>query len=117
LKEKGIKKTDIAYSFQETVLSMLTEVTERALAHTNKDEILLVGGVAASHRLQDMMKTMCKGREAKSYSVPDKFCGDNGTMIAWNGILAYKSGQKLKIKDTNFIKNWRTDEVNITWLE
>jgi len=117
LHNQNVKKDDIAYSFQETVFSMLTEVTERAMAHTNKEEILLVGGVAASHRLQEMMKVMCSGREAKSYSVPDKYAGDNGTMIAWNGILAFKSGQKMRIEDTSFIKDWRTDEVDITWLK
>ncbi len=113
----GVKKEDVAYSFQETVFSMLTEVTERALAHTNKQEVLLVGGVAASQRLQDMMKVMCRGREAKSYSVPMKYAGDNGVMIAWNGILAFKSRQKMKIGDTDFIKSWRTDDVDITWLK
>ncbi|MCX6821482.1 MAG: bifunctional N(6)-L-threonylcarbamoyladenine synthase/serine/threonine protein kinase [Candidatus Aenigmarchaeota archaeon] len=117
LHDQKVKKDDIAYSFQETVFSMLTEVTERALAHTNKEEVLLVGGVAASHRLQEMMKVMCSGREAKSYSVPDKYAGDNGTMIAWNGILAFKAGQKMKVEDTTFIKDWRTDEVDITWLK
>ena len=34
---------------------MLTEVTERALAHTGKDEVLLTGGVAANSRLQEML--------------------------------------------------------------
>jgi len=117
LYKEGVKKDNIAYSFQETVFSMLTEVTERALAHTNKKEVLLVGGVAASHRLQEMMKVMCSGREAKLYSVPDKYASDNGIMIAWNGILAFKSGQKMKLEDTTFIKDWRTDEVDITWLK
>jgi len=38
-------------------------------------------------------------------------------MIAWNGILAFKSRQKMKIEDTGFIKAWRTDDVDITWLK
>ena len=116
LLSEGVKKEDICYSFQESVFSMLTEVTERALAHTNKDEVLLTGGVAASQRLQEMMKVMCREREAKSYTVPTKYAGDNGIMIAWNGILAFKSDQKMKLDDTATIKNWRTDEVKVTWL-
>ena len=116
LHNENVKKEDICYSFQETVFSMLTEVTERAMAHTNKNEVLLVGGVAASHRLQGMMKVMCSGREAKSYSVPDKYAGDNGLMIAWNGILVFSAGQKMKVEDTGYIKNWRTDEVDVVWL-
>jgi tRNA A37 threonylcarbamoyltransferase TsaD len=37
-------------------------------------------------------------------------------MIAWNGILVFNSGNKTKIEDTTCMKNWRTDEVKITWL-
>jgi N6-L-threonylcarbamoyladenine synthase/protein kinase Bud32 len=41
---------------------MLTEITERALAHTNKGEVMLVGGVAANNRLRDMLKQCVRGR-------------------------------------------------------
>jgi len=114
--KEGENIEDICYSFVETVFSMLTEVTERALAHTDKSEVLLTGGVAAAPRLVEMMKIMCKEREAKCYVVPKKYSGDNSIMIAWTGILAYKSDQKTDIKNSGIIKNWRTDEVEITWL-
>jgi len=68
-KFKGASKADICYSFQETCFAMLTEVTERALAHTGKEEVLLVGGVAASKRLQTMLNTMCKEILCSSTSV------------------------------------------------
>src|SRR4030066_1297354 len=45
---------DLCYSLQEHAFSMVTEVTERALAHTEKNEVLLTGGVAANRRLQYM---------------------------------------------------------------
>jgi len=124
--KQGVKKEDICYSFVETVFSMLTEVTERALAHTDKSEVLLTGGVAAAPRLIEMMKIMCKEREGKCYVVPKNYSGDNGTMIAWTGILVFNSYQKTAIQKTaiqktaiqnsGIIKNWRTDEVDITWL-
>lgn len=114
--KEGEKKGDICYSFVETVFSMLTEVTERALAHTDKSEVLLTGGVAASPRLIEMMKIMCKEREAKCHVVPKEYSGDNSIMIAWTGILAYNSGHKTSIQNSGIIKNWRTDEVEITWL-
>ena len=94
LLKKGIPKEDVAYSLQETCFAMLTEVTERALAHTGKDEVLLVGGVAANKRLQAMIKRMCEERGAKFYVVPKKYAQDNGVQIAWVGVLAYKSGWK-----------------------
>ncbi len=114
LLKKGIPKEDIAYSLQETCFAMLTEVTERALAHTGKEEVLLVGGVAANKRLQEMMKIMCEERGAKLYVVPEKYSGDNGVMIAWAGLLAYKSGWKPTFKD-RIKPKWRIDEVEITW--
>ena len=45
-KEKGCRLEDICFSVQETAFSMLTEVTERAMAHVGKSEVLLGGGVA-----------------------------------------------------------------------
>lgn len=62
--KKGASAKDVAYSFQETCFAMLAEVTERAVAHTDKEEVLLVGGVAANKRLQEMLSIMAKeGRE------------------------------------------------------
>jgi N6-L-threonylcarbamoyladenine synthase/protein kinase Bud32 len=115
LLKKGAKKEDIAYSLQETCFSMLTEVTERALAHTEKNEVLLVGGVASNKRLQKMMKKMCKEREAKFQVVQPKFAVDNPIMIAWTGILAYKSKWKPDFKDKIKAK-WRIDKVEVTWI-
>lgn len=112
----GVKKEDVAYSLQETCFAMLTEVTERALAHTGKKEVLLVGGVAANKRLQEMMNKMCESRGAKFYVVSQKYSGDNGSMIAWVGILAAKNKQFLKINQSGIRQNWRTDQVEISWI-
>src|SRR3990167_4340360 len=94
LYKKGIKKEDLCYSLQETLFAMLTEVTERALAHTDKKEALLIGGVAANKRLIEMLDIMCKERKAKFYFVPLKYSGDQAAMIAYTGILQYKSNKK-----------------------
>ncbi|MCS7105846.1 MAG: KEOPS complex N(6)-L-threonylcarbamoyladenine synthase Kae1 [Candidatus Aenigmarchaeota archaeon] len=115
LLKKGVKKEDLAYSLQETCFAMLTEVTERALAHTEKEEVLLVGGVAANKRLQEMMQKMCEERSAKTYVVPEKYSGDNGVMIALVGLLAYKSGWKPSFRD-KIRPKWRIDEVEVTWV-
>ncbi|MBI2547492.1 MAG: N(6)-L-threonylcarbamoyladenine synthase Kae1 [Candidatus Aenigmarchaeota archaeon] len=112
----GVDKKTVSYSMQETCFSMLVEVTERALAHTNKKEVLLVGGVAANKRLQEMMSIMCRDRKAEFYVVPMEFSGDNPVMIAYTGFLAFTSGQKLKISDSSVRQNWRTDEVEISWI-
>ena len=106
---------DLCYSFQETTFAMLTEAVERAMAHAGKDEVLLTGGVAANQRLREMLNTMCEERNAKFYAVPPSLAGDNGTMIAWAGILKYNSSGEDILQKTGFIQNWRTDEVEIGW--
>jgi N6-L-threonylcarbamoyladenine synthase len=37
---------DLCFSLQETLFAMLVEITERAMAHVESKEVLLVGGVA-----------------------------------------------------------------------
>ncbi len=108
---------DICYSIQETTFAALTEVTERAMAHTEKDEVLLGGGVAANKKLRDMVQTMAKERGA-SFFVPTKdLCIDNGAMIAWLGVLMYNSGIRLKVEDSFIDQRFRTDMVDVTWRE
>ena len=96
---------------------MLTEVTERALAHTGKNEVLLTGGVAASKRLQEMLNIMCKERDALFFVCPREYAGDNGAMIAYNGLIDHKSRKKAeKQEKIDFIQRWRTDQVDVKWL-
>ncbi|MHA1897808.1 MAG: bifunctional N(6)-L-threonylcarbamoyladenine synthase/serine/threonine protein kinase [Promethearchaeota archaeon] len=106
---------DVAYSLQETAFAMLTEVTERALAHTEKSEVLLTGGVAANKRLQEMIKYISEEHGAKFHVVPLKLAGDNGAMIAWVGILYYLNNGGMEIKDTQVDPKWRMDEVFTPW--
>ncbi len=113
-KAKTNKLEDVCFSLQETCYSMLTEVVERAVAHTDKEEVLLTGGVAASERLREMLSIMCKERGAKLYSVPKEYSGDNGSMIAWAGILAHNSGSLEN--DTKIRQKWRTDDVVVGWI-
>ncbi|MBR9678917.1 MAG: bifunctional N(6)-L-threonylcarbamoyladenine synthase/serine/threonine protein kinase [Nanoarchaeota archaeon] len=107
------KMENVCHSLQETVFAMLIEVSERAMSHTQKKELILGGGVAANKRLNDMCKIMCEERGAKFYTVPKQYCVDNAAMIAWTGLKMHKSG--VKTPDTRIIRNYRTDMVKITW--
>ncbi len=114
--EAGAPLNDVCYSLQETAFSMLVEVTERALAHTKKDEVMLCGGVAANSRLREMISVMADEHFAEFYMPPIKYCGDNGAMIAWMGQLMYKYGLKQEIDETTVIQKYRTDQVNVPWM-
>jgi N6-L-threonylcarbamoyladenine synthase len=102
---------DLAYSAQETVFAMLVEVAERAMAHCEKEELLLGGGVACNTRLQEMCKKMCEERNAVCFIPPNAVMVDNGTQIAWQGILEHKTAKKV----ADIKPNWRTDQVDVKW--
>jgi N6-L-threonylcarbamoyladenine synthase len=115
IQEKKHKKEELCYSLQETVFSMLIEVSERAMAHCGKKELLLGGGVACNRRLQEMAQTMCKERGAKCYIPSNPFLVDNGAMIAWLGLLEYKAGVRTALKDSTIRPYERTDDVSVSW--
>ena len=105
---------NLSYSFQETIFAMLVEVSERAMAHTGKNELVIGGGVGCNKRLREMCKIMCDERDAKFFAPPNEVLVDNGLMIAWLGILQ-KNGAN-KNYDSFDIKPYeRTDDVVVTW--
>jgi N6-L-threonylcarbamoyladenine synthase/protein kinase Bud32 len=110
-KNKNISKEDLCFSMQETLFSMLTEVSERALAHTRKNELLLIGGVAANKRLVEMLSIMCKERDARFFSVPLEYSGDQAVMIAWQGLLEFN---KVK-KPLDIYPYERIDQIDVEW--
>jgi N6-L-threonylcarbamoyladenine synthase/N6-L-threonylcarbamoyladenine synthase/protein kinase Bud32 len=115
LKKKGHSLEDIAYSVQEICFAMLAEVSERAMAHVGKDEILMGGGVVQNSRLRKMISVMASERGAEMFVPPPKLCIDNGAMIAWLGHLMHNSGVRMATEDTKVEQRFRTDEVGVTW--
>lgn len=113
LKENKSKIEDLCFSLQETCFAMLAEISERALAHTEKNELVLVGGVAANKRFCEMLEIMCKERNAKFAAVPLEFSGDQGAMIAWQGILEQK--RTIPTEKADIYPYQRVDEVEIVW--
>ena len=80
---------DLAFSLQETAFAMLVETAERALAHTEKKELLLGGGVGCNSRLQEMCKIMCQERGAKFFCPDLNLLVDNAAMIAFLGEMMF----------------------------
>ncbi len=115
--EAGKPLEDVCYSLQETAFSMLVEVTERALAHAKKQEVLLCGGVAANSRLREMLSSMTSAHYADFYIPPIEYCGDNGAMIAWMGQLMYQQGMQDTVENSTVIQKYRTDQVDVPWMK
>ena len=106
---------DLCFSLQETAYAMLGEVTERALAHTGKPELLLTGGVAANKRLSGMVMEIAEEHGAHPHIVPIKLAADNGAMIAWTGLVAYEAGLRTPVEHSYVNPSWRMDQVEIPW--
>ena len=115
--QKGEHLEDVCYSIQETTFAALTEVTERAMAHTEKTEVLLGGGVASNNRLKEMVTIMAKERDASSFVPTQDLCIDNGAMIAWLGFLMYVSGIRMSVEESIINQRFRTDMVDVSWRE
>jgi N6-L-threonylcarbamoyladenine synthase len=111
--EKKYSHEQLCFSVQETVFAMLVEITERALAHCDKKEVVLGGGVACNMRLQEMCVLMAKERGAVSYAPQRQFLVDNAAMIAWTGLLLYGQGKTITIESADIDPYERTDEVDM----
>jgi len=108
-------KEDLCFSVQETTFAMLVEVAERAMAHTDKKELLLGGGVACNKRLQEMCRIMCEERGAKSFVLENQYFVDNAAMIAIAGLEMFKAGMETKVEEAAIRPYERTDDVSVRW--
>jgi N6-L-threonylcarbamoyladenine synthase len=109
---------DLCFSLQETIFAMLVEITERAMAHTRSQQVLIVGGVGCNERLQEMMGQMAEQRGGHVFATDDRFCIDNGLMIAQAGLLEFKAtGKGLRMEETFCTQRFRTDDVYVGWRD
>ncbi|OYT41822.1 UGMP family protein [Candidatus Pacearchaeota archaeon ex4484_26] len=113
---------DLAYSLQEHAFAMILEVSERAMAHLKKKELIAIGGVASNNRFRQMAEIMCKERNGKFFVPPKEYVKDNAGMIAYTGVLMYKADKRYaisprKAKKTDFIPYQRTDDVDVKWVK
>ena len=94
----------------------MAEATERAISFTNKEEVIVVGGVAANRRLADMLNYVCARHGIKLYICPIRYAGDNGVQIALTSLIDYVHSKICVTPENGFIdQTWRLDSVDITW--
>jgi N6-L-threonylcarbamoyladenine synthase len=114
---EAVTPEDLCFSLQETVFAMLVEITERAMAHVESNQVLIVGGVGCNERVQEMMGIMAKDRGGSVYATDERFCIDNGIMIAHAGLLAYRTGFETPLEDSTCTQRFRTDDVWVQWRD
>ncbi|MFB6071431.1 MAG: bifunctional N(6)-L-threonylcarbamoyladenine synthase/serine/threonine protein kinase, partial [Halobacterium sp.] len=113
--DDGEPVEDVCRGLEETVFAMLTEVAERALSLTGRDELVLGGGVGQNDRLRGMLAAMCEERGADFYAPEPRFLRDNAGMIAVLGAKMADAGDTLDVEASGIDSNFRPDEVDVTW--
>ena len=89
-----INKQDLACSFQNRVVGILTEKTMRALQEYNVKNLIVAGGVSANRGLREKLIELCKENNI-NLTIPEiKYCTDNAAMIGAAGYYAYKIGRR-----------------------
>ncbi|RJK93489.1 tRNA (adenosine(37)-N6)-threonylcarbamoyltransferase complex transferase subunit TsaD [Vallicoccus soli] len=73
---------DVAASFQEAVVDVLTRKALAACRDQGVDTLLLGGGVAANSRLRALAQERCDAAGVALRVPPPRLCTDNGAMVA-----------------------------------
>ena len=75
-------------------MSSLSEI-KRVISESNPGQSLVVaGGVAANVAIRAKLTSLCEDNNLRMVAPPLKLCTDNGAMIAWAGLEAFKAGQR-----------------------
>ena len=73
---------DIAASFQEAVVDVITKKATLACTEQGMDTLLLGGGVAANSRLRQLLAARCASAGVRLIIPKFTLCTDNGAMVA-----------------------------------
>jgi N6-L-threonylcarbamoyladenine synthase len=103
-------KADVAASFQQAVIDVLTKKIKKAIELTRRDEVIIAGGVAANKALRSAVKELENSMGIKVYYPDLKYCGDNAAMIAFVGSL--RSSDGVNNKASSVRARWPLNELS-----
>ncbi|MBQ7915994.1 MAG: tRNA (adenosine(37)-N6)-threonylcarbamoyltransferase complex transferase subunit TsaD [Firmicutes bacterium] len=92
MKGETISRGDVAASFQQAVVEVLTAKTMQAAKEFGFDKVAMAGGVSANQALRDAMIKACEKNQYE-FSVPELIlCTDNAAMIGSAAYYQYIKG-------------------------
>ena len=90
---REINRADVAASFQEAVMDVITEKAVDAVKASGMDKLAMAGGVAANSRLREKLGALCEKEGIQLYRPHPALCTDNGAMVACAAYYKYKNGE------------------------
>jgi len=90
---REINRADVAASFQEAVMDVITEKAVEAVKASGMKKLALAGGVAANSRLREKLADLCGKEGIQLYRPHPALCTDNGAMVACAAYYKYKNGE------------------------
>ncbi len=104
MKDIEVNNNDVAASFQQAVVDVLTGHTIECAKNLGEKRIALAGGVASNSSLRNQMQDKCD-KEGIELVIPSPvFCTDNAAMIASQGYYEYMAGRRSGL-DLNAVPN------------
>ncbi|NLU42017.1 MAG: tRNA (adenosine(37)-N6)-threonylcarbamoyltransferase complex transferase subunit TsaD [Firmicutes bacterium] len=96
LRQRGesVPVADVAASFQQALVDVLTAKTIRAAEQERVSTVMLSGGVAANTKLRQELQRECDSRGIRLFYPPPVLCTDNAAMIACAGYYLWRSGHR-----------------------
>ena len=109
MKHIEINKADVAASFQQAVIDVVTDNSVRAAKDYGCTKLALAGGVASNTALRENMKKACESNNIEFYYPSPVYCTDNAAMIGVAGYHEYMSGTRHGL-DLNAVPNLKIGE-------
>lgn len=109
MKNIDINRADVAASFQQAVIDVLTDNSVRAAKAYGCNNLALAGGVASNSLLRESMEEACRREGINFYHPSSIFCTDNAAMIGVAGYHEYMSGTRHGL-DLNAVPNLKMGE-------
>lgn len=108
--QKGniINIENLACSFQNRVVEILTKKTMKALQQYDVKNLIIAGGVSANKGIRNKFRELCLKNNINLKIPKIEYCTDNAAMIGAAGYYAYKLGRRADLS----LNAKATDKLN-----